>query len=163
MIHIGSILVPTDFSESSDHALKYALSFAREYEAKLYVLHVVEDAAHTVPFDMVQAPPMSELLSELVERSREEVDAVVPQGLRDEIEWEGLVRRGVPFYEIVRAAAELDVDLIICGTHGRTGLKHMIFGSVAEKVVRKASCPVLSVRHPEHKVELTPVEDASNE
>ena len=60
----------------------------------------------------------------------------------------------MPFVQIVRAAADLKADLIVLGTHGRSGLKHALFGSVAEKVVRKAPCPVLSVRHPDHKFEM---------
>ena len=153
MIRIKTILFPTDFSESSNHALKYALSFAKEYGAKLHVLHVIEEVAHAIPFDMLQAPPLAEFMTALEEQSRRALDEVVPQELREEIEWDPMVRKGVPFYEIVRAADELKADLIVCGTHGRTGLKHMIFGSVAEKVVRKAPCPVLSVRHPDHKFE----------
>jgi nucleotide-binding universal stress UspA family protein len=61
------------------------------------------------------------------------------------------VREGTPFYEIIRFAREGDVDLIVMGTHGHTGLTHVLLGSVTEKVVRKAPCPVLTVRHPEHE------------
>jgi len=66
------------------------------------------------------------------------------------IEKESIIRRGVPFVEILTAAGELKVDLITIATHGRTGLQQVLFGSTAEKVVRKAPCPVLSIRHPEH-------------
>ena len=74
--------------------------------------------------------------------------------IREKLDAEHLVRRGAPFLETIRCAQELGVDLIVCGTHGRTGLKHALFGSVAEKIVRKAPCPVLSVRHPEHRFEM---------
>jgi nucleotide-binding universal stress UspA family protein len=163
MIPIKNILFATDFSESSAHALKYAISFAREFGAKLWVLHVVEEITQTVPFDMIQAPPLADFQADMVRRAREAVTKVVPEEMRGEVQWEGMVRQGVPFYEIVRVAAEIKADLIVCGTHGLTGLKHMIFGSVAEKVVRKAPCPVLSVRHPEQRFEWPHAEAPSQE
>ena len=153
MIRMTSILFPTDFSPSSEYAQRYAVSFAKEYGAKLYVLHVIEEMTYAVPFDMLQAPPLADFMADLEVQAQKALNEVLPEEMREALEWEPMVRRGVAFYEILRAARELDVDLIVCGTHGRTGLKHMLFGSVAEKVVRKAPCPVLSVRHPEQKFE----------
>jgi len=163
MIRIKNILFPTDFSESSTYALRYALSFAKDYRAKLYVLHVVEEVAYSVPFDMLQAPPLAEFLADLEEQAKKALEKVVPESMRGEIEYELLLRKGVPFYEIIKTAAELGVDLVVCGTHGRTGFKHMLFGSVAEKVIRKAPCPVLSVRHPDQKFEWPGLETKPDE
>jgi len=154
MIEIKTILFPTDFSESSKYAMHFAISFAQEYRARLYVLHVVEDMAHAIYFDLLQAPPLAQLLTEMEQQARQELDKVIPPEVAGKVEVERMIRKGVPFHQIVRAAAEIDADLIVLGTHGRTGLKHALFGSVADKVVRKAPCPVLSVRHPEHKFEM---------
>ena len=74
--------------------------------------------------------------------------------MRARLKVEYLIRKGAPFLEIIRCAQEIEADLIVCGTHGRSGIKHALFGSVAEKVVRKAPCPVLSVRHPEQEFEM---------
>ena len=151
-VKIERILHPTDFSASSAYALQFAVSFAREFEAKLYLLHVIEDIAQALYFDMLQTPPVGDILGELERQARKELDKI----LADEpaLPVERLLRRGVPFNEILRAARELKIDLLVMGTHGRTGLKHALFGSVAEKVVRKSPCPVLSVRHPDQKFEM---------
>ena len=154
MIEVRTILHPTDFSEPSNHALQYALSLAQEFKAKLCVLHVIEEIAGAMYFDMLQAPTLTQLMEDIENQTRSALDDLVPREVRDKIQTECLIRKGVPFLEIVRCATEIRADMIVCGTHGRTGLKHALFGSVAEKVVRKAPCPVLSVRHPEHKFEM---------
>ena len=100
---------------------------------------------------------MARLMEEIENQSRKALEEILPPEVRGAIEVEYITRKGVPFLEIVRCAAENDASMIVCGTHGRSGLKHALFGSVAERVVRKAPCPVLSVRHPEHKFEM-PVE-----
>ena len=93
-------------------------------------------------------------MNEIEEQARKALEELLPPDIRKKLDTDHIIRRGVAFLETVRCAQELDVDLIVCGTHGRTGLKHALFGSVAEKIVRKASCPVLSVRHPEHRFEM---------
>lgn len=154
MIEMKKILFPTDFSDSSDHAVRYAVSFAQEFDAKLYVLHIVEDVSNAAYFDMLAGPPLQEMYAEMEARAWESVKRAVPETKRSDVDWEPLVRRGAPAIEICHTAEELEVDLVVLGTHGRTGLKHMLFGSVAEKVVRMAPCPVLSVRHPDHVMDL---------
>ena len=154
MIKMGSILHPTDFSDSSKHALDYAVSFAREFGGKLYLLHVIEEVPSTMYFDMLQTPPLAEVLADIEEQAAKALEGLLTPDMSEGLDVECLIREGVPFLEIIRCAKELNVDMIVCGTHGRTGLKHVLFGSVAEKVVRKAPCPVLSVRHPEHKFEM---------
>jgi len=150
MIRIERILFPTDFSSFSQHAMSYAVSFAREYGAKVYVLHVIEEIAQASYYDMLQVPLPPNLLADIEGNAKRQVAALIEgEGLKG-IEAEGLVRRGVPFLEIIAVAAEKKVDLITIATHGRVGLKHALFGSTAEKVIRKAPCPVLSIRHPDH-------------
>jgi len=154
MIGLKTILHPTDFSETSGHALTYALAFAKEFKARLYVLHVIEEVSSAMYFDMLQTPPLAQLMADVEAQARKALDGLLPEEAREQVQTEGLIRKGVPFLEIVRCAEEVGADMIVCGTHGRTGLKQALFGSVAEKIVRKAPCPVLSVRHPEHKFEM---------
>ena len=154
MIQMKTILHPTDFSESSKYAMTYAISFAEEFQAKLVLLHVIEEISSALYFDMLQAPPLTQLMVDIEKRARQSLDEILPADLRGKLPAEYVIRRGVPFVEILRCAEQIKADMIVLGTHGRTGLKHALFGSVAEKVVRKASCPVLSVRHPELRFEM---------
>jgi len=151
MINLKKLLFPTDFSPFADHALMYALSFAKEYEAKLYVVHVIEDLTHVSYFEVFQVPMPANFMEDMEARTKAQMDELLAQDNFAGIDAEGLIRRGVPFVEILKTAAELEVDMITIATHGRTGLQQMLFGSTAEKVVRKAPCPVLSIRHPEHE------------
>ena len=148
---IKTILHPTDFSESSKHAMTYAISFAQEFQAKLVLLHVIEEISSALYFDMLQAPPLTQLMVNIEKQAKQALDDVLPPELRGKLPAEYILRKGVPFVEILNCASQVKADMIVLGTHGRTGLKHALFGSVAEKVVRKASCPVLSVRHPSQK------------
>ena len=154
MITMKTILHPTDFSETSNHALKYALSFAKEFGATLYILHVVEDRPAVASMDVVHPPSVILWMREAEKEARAELEALAPPEMRDSVPVERLICSEVPFLEIIRCAGQIKADLIVCGTHGRTGIKHLIFGSVAENVVRKAPCPVLSIRHPSHKFEM---------
>jgi len=154
VIRMETILHPTDLSESSKYALRYAVSLAEEYGAKLFIMHVIEEISQAMYFDMLHAPPLADLMAEIEEQVSKAMDELVAPEIRERVAVERIIRRGVPFLEVIRCAQEIGADLIVCGTHGRTGLKHVLFGSVAEKIVRKAPCPVLSVRHPEHRVEV---------
>jgi universal stress protein A len=151
MIDLHRILVPTDFSTHSRNALRYAAAFADRFGAELHLLHVVQDLAlfvpDTVAVSPVAAPPLDRLTAAVREALLREVRESGLEGRAVCLE----VREGTPFEEIVRYAREKAVDLIVLGTHGRTGLAHVLLGSVSEKVVRKAPCPVLTVRHPEHE------------
>ena len=148
---IKTILHPTDFSESSKYAMTYAISFTEEFQAKLVILHVIEEISSALYFDMLQAPPLTQLMLNIEKQAQQALDEVLPPEFRGKIPAEYLLRKGVAFAEIIHCAGEVKADMIVLGTHGRTGLKHALFGSVAEKVVRKATCPVLSVRHPHQK------------
>jgi len=151
MIDLRRILVPTDFSKHSENALAYAAAFAEKLDAELYLLHVVQDLALFVPEAVTVAPPVTPPVEQLTAAVREALDRVIDSHQLRRFTVHAEVREGSPFYEIVRFAKEQEIDLVIMGTHGRTGLIHVLLGSVAEKVVRKSPCPVLTVRHPEHE------------
>jgi nucleotide-binding universal stress UspA family protein len=144
-VQIKRILVSTDFSPLADYAVKVAGEFARRYKAHLTVVHVMAPYFGGTEADVLAVPSAyygRDLMTMLEERLEE-----VAAGLRKEaIEVDTLLPMGVPFVEIVKAARNLDVDLIIIATHGRGGLTHALLGSTAERVVRKAPCPVLSIR-----------------
>lgn len=149
-LHLKRILVPCDFSEPAIKALRYAVAFAKQLGAKISVLHVTDPlplAAPEVGFAAMNYIP-GELPGDDA-RSRLEMEAErhVPDAVLDKV----VVRTGVPFDEICRVAKELETDLIILNTHGYTGLKHVLMGSTAEKVVRRAGCPVLVVREKERE------------
>ena len=145
MVTLKKILCPVDHSECSYLALKYAISLALKDEAKLYLMHVIDSRLYDS--EMYKFSPYK--LNEIDEsKIRADLMKSLPEGTTDVLEVETIVVKGVPFNEIINAAMEINVDLIVIGTHGRTGLSHVMLGSVAEKVVRKASCPVLTVRMP---------------
>jgi universal stress protein A len=150
MIDLHRILVPTDFSKHSLNALKYAAALAEKFKAELYLLHVVQDLTLFLPDAMSGMPPYLPPPDQMLATTRESLDRLAREQL-DHLTVHKLVREGTPFYEIIACAKENHVDLIILGTHGRGLLAHMLMGSVAERVVRKAPCPVLTVRHPEHE------------
>jgi nucleotide-binding universal stress UspA family protein len=151
MIDLHRILIPTDFSKSSESALRYGGAFAEKFGAELYLLHVVQDLTLFIPEAVLITPPPTPPIDQFIAAAHAALDRVL-QG----VGWPGVVihrevAEGLPFEEILTFAKEKDIDLIVMGTHGHTGLAHILMGSVAEKVVRKAPCPVLTVRHPEHE------------
>ena len=150
MIDIKKILYPTDFSECSKYALKYGVSFCKEFKAKLYILHII-DNTYLDPNLYDFLPSEQNLNIDWEGNVNKRIDQLVESEIKDDIEIEKLVGIGTPFVEVINTAKEKEVDLIVIATHGRTGLKHALFGSTAEKVVRKSHCPVLSIKHPEHK------------
>jgi nucleotide-binding universal stress UspA family protein len=151
MIDLHRILVPTDFSKFSANALTYGAAFAEKFGAELYLLHVVQDLALFIPEAVLVVPPVLPPVEQFLSAARVALDRVIAGLNLPGVTVHPAVAEGTPFDEIIRFAREKDVDLIVMGTHGHTGLAHILMGSVAEKVVRKAPCPVLSVRHPEHE------------
>ncbi len=141
MIDLHRILVPTDFSKYSEIAVQYAAAFAEKFGAELYVLHVVQDMAVFIPEAVLMTPLMMPPLDQFKAAAQTALDKVIKEMNLTGLTIHTEVAQGVPFAEIVRAAREKDVDLIVMGTHGRTGLVHMLLGSVAEKVVRKRAVP----------------------
>jgi nucleotide-binding universal stress UspA family protein len=139
-----SILVPLDFSSESKKALAYAVPFARQLGARLTLLHVVEPVATP---DFAQSFPLMLEDDKLMAAAKAELGRVVQtSNIEAKLMEKTLVRFGRSFHEITEAARTLKVDLIIIATHGHTGLKHVLLGSTAERVVRHAPCPVLVVR-----------------
>lgn len=148
MISIKNILCPVDYSVYSEMALTYAIEFAEKYYAKLYLMHVLDIRVYDINNpDLYDINIVDE---ETLAKLRERLLRCVTEDTRGKIAVEALIIQGVPFAEIIKASKEYKIDLIVIGTHGRTGISHAIMGSVAEKVVRKAPCPVLTIRHPGH-------------
>lgn len=150
MIQIKRLLAPTDFSESSKQALHYALEFARGFNTELHILNVVEPVVY--PAEMFSQVGMIDVESVLEKSSKEEMEIWLKDIPTDKRPITTAVEHGRPFAEIIRYAQEHQIDLIILGTHGRSGLDHFLLGSTAEKVIRKAPCPVLTVRPQEREI-----------
>jgi len=151
-IGIKKILCPTDFSENSEHALKYALTLATLSQAELRLFHVVEPITYPQSTQLFE-PVLDEveLMMKMEAAFQTQLEDQV-SALKDEYpKITGKLVKGNTFLEIIRVARDDDVDMIVMVTHGRTGLAHVLIGSVAEKVVREAPCPVLTVKHPEHE------------
>lgn len=146
MIKLKKILFPTDFSESSLDALRYAIVFSKEFQAKLYILHVINEKIFSEGLSLPRVVSVEEMEKEMTEEADKQLRLLIREENGEGIVRETATRRGTPFLEIIRFSKENDIDLIIIGTHGRSGFEHILFGSTAEKVVRKAPCPVLSVR-----------------
>lgn len=144
---IEKILVPVDFSDYSKKALNYATDLALHFNAKIVLIYVVEPQIYPADFTMGQVAAPS-INNELTKISQKELNSLVEKEIGERIPTEVLIKIGQPFQEINDTASELDVDLIVIATHGHTGVEHLLFGSTAEKVVRKAPCPVLTLREP---------------
>lgn len=149
-IDLKRILVPIDFSRLSQKVVHYATRLAEQFGAALQLLHVVEPEIPPA-FDgyMIAPPPISTCASNGYANRLSRLASSI--GHAEVSHVETIVRSGLAAFEIVEAAKELDVDLIVIGTHGYTGWKHFAIGSTAERVVRGAPCPVLVVREKEHE------------
>lgn len=148
LLKLKKILVPVDFSECSKKALTYAIPYAKQFGAQLIILHVIAPYYAVDPYGLSQ---IERVEAELEQEGKKQLTALVQQNIPSQIDGEIVLRHGQAAPEIVVAAKELNADLIVISTHGRTGLKHVMFGSTAESVVRQAPCPVLTVRETEHE------------
>jgi nucleotide-binding universal stress UspA family protein len=149
MISLKTVLVPTDFSEASGSALTYGKAMAGAFGASLHLVHVMEDLMAHAWAAEVYVASMPQLRDEIEKESRQRLATVFTDEERRQYRVVTALLAGNPFLEIIRYAKAHDVDLIVMGTHGRGAIAHMLLGSVAEKVVRKSPCPVLTVKHPE--------------
>ena len=137
---VGRLLVATDFSDDSARALVWGKELARRFGAEIVVLHVEE---------LLAGAPSSDLAVERHRAAEQGLERLVAQLREGGFAARGVLRAGTAFEDIVDVALAEPVDLIVLGTHGRSGLFHLLMGSVAERVVRHAHCPVLTVRHTE--------------
>ena len=144
---IKKILVPIDFSDYSKNALNYAVDFAKLFSAELTLIYVVEPVIYPPDFSMGQISVPSVDI-EMDKRAKEELENLAKKQIPKELKTKTIVKTGKPFIEIIETAADVEADMIIIATHGHSGMEHMLFGSTAEKVVRKAPCPVLTLREP---------------
>jgi nucleotide-binding universal stress UspA family protein len=160
---VEKILVPLDYSEDSERALQWGASLAEKYAAKLLLLHVISKAVEEVfpqggasitptsSFSEVKTPDTHALrrqpiIIDLVDTADTELHDFAEKNLQDIAPVQVVVAVGRPAEEILRVAREEKVDLIVMGTHGRTGVRHLLLGSVAEAVTRHAPCPVFTAR-----------------
>ncbi len=146
---LKKILVPLDFSDHSTKALKYAIKFAQQFGAHIDLLHVVEPAVY--PEGMIIPPDMEDINTSLEKQAVKTLKKTASQTIPKGVAWSIAVRVGSPYSEIVELARKTETDLLIITTHGYTGLKHFVMGSTAERIVRHAPCPVLTVRDTEHE------------
>ena len=145
---IRNILVPIDFSNCSRKALRYALALAEGHETSItlvYVMYTPMLIGEPSPSDHLQTS------NETRANAQRELSALAATEVRGQVIAKSLVRAGSPPVEILKVAQNISADMIVISTHGRTGLKHALLGSVTEHVVRRAPCPVLVVREHEHE------------
>jgi nucleotide-binding universal stress UspA family protein len=138
------ILVPTDFSDAADYALDYAIELAKTLQARLTVLHVF----HLSSLALGEAPPavLDDTLKAMEANVQQQIQMDLARVQQAGLQGDSVIVEGVPFQAIIDTARDSGADLIVMGTHGRTGLTHVLMGSVADKVVRLAPCPVLVTR-----------------
>lgn len=150
MIQIRRILLPTDFSEFARCAARYACAFAEGFQSELHLLHVLETHVIATP-DLAMGMAFPSYVEETRVAASKKLDDVLDPAWRSRHTVHNAIAEGNPLVTIIRYAREHQIDLIVLGTHGRTGLSHVLLGSVAENVVRKAPCPVLTVRREGHQ------------
>jgi nucleotide-binding universal stress UspA family protein len=144
---IKRVLVPIDFSDYSKNSLKYAVNFTKCFNSELILIYVIEPVIYPPDFSMGQIA-IPAIDGEIDKRAFEELQNLAKNEIPPDVKCKCIVKTGKPFLEIIESAKEEDIDLIIIASHGHTGVEHLLFGSTAEKVVRKAPCPVLSFRDP---------------
>ena len=144
-MHIRRILAPTDFSEYSKQAVAYAYELAQTFGAKLTLLHVVELPVYPVEAFLPSVEGTT-LLDDLEHQARLDLAQLLPKAEEGTVEVGCQAVPGTPYYKIIEVANAKKVDPIVMATHGRTGLSHLVMGSMAERVVRMAPCPVLTIR-----------------
>lgn len=147
MIGFDKIVFATDFSENSEHALDYALVLARSFSSRLEIVHIINEPVDLRGF-YVPHISFENLEKEIEEGAQKMMEKLCRTKLSDFTNYGATILTGVPYEEIIKKAEEVGANLIVLGTHGRTGIDHFLFGSTAERVVRNAPCPVMTVRLP---------------
>ena len=146
MIKLKKILCPIDFSACSIHALSYAIDLSLKDHASLYLIYVIETYMNDIGDILKQIDLL--LDEQQTDNLKMRLINLIPNDIQKNIRINTRVVKGIPFVEIIKATKDNQVDLIVMGTHGKTGLEHILIGSVAERVIQRAPCPVLSVRLP---------------
>jgi nucleotide-binding universal stress UspA family protein len=147
MVDVGKILLAVDFSENSAKACEYGLMLARKFGARIILLHVINEPVDLRGF-YVPHISFERLEKEIEEGAVKMMDKFVITSLEGYANVETCIVSGIPYEEILKKADDEQVGMIVLGTHGRAGIDHFLFGSTAERVVRTAPCPVLTVRLP---------------
>ncbi len=146
MIKLKKILCPIDFSACSTYALSYAIDLSLKDHASLYLIHVIEPYMSDIADILKQIDLL--LDDKQTDSLKIRLINLIPNEIRTNISIDAMVVKGIPFVEIIKAAKDRQVNLIVMGTHGKTGLEHILIGSVAERVIQRSPCPVLSIRLP---------------
>jgi len=153
MENIENILVPLTVNKDSKNILDHAISIAEKFNAKIVVFHVLREPK----MDLSEINYESGFLQKIKKQQEEEVErelrSLIPEEYYEKYNLSTEMTSGQPFLEIVNKAKSLNADLIVMGTHGRSGLSHVLLGSVAEKVLRLAPCPVMIIRSKDYKFE----------
>ena len=140
----NKILYPIDFSEYTEEITNYALSIAKKYSSELHLLHVIPNLTYFTPYESFLTPENLVAIEKNIETEIEkDFDKIIS---KIDIPVKKIIRTGVTFVEIIDYIKEEGIDLVVMGTHGRSGIEHILIRSVAEKVVRKSPCPVMTVR-----------------
>lgn len=138
------ILYPIDFSEYTEEITSYAVSIAKKYDSELHLLHVIPNLNYFTPYESFLTPENLVAIEKNIEKEIEKDFDKVAKKI--DIPVRKIIKSGVTFVEIIDYIKEEGIDLVVMGTHGRSGIEHILIGSVAEKVVRKSPCPVLTIR-----------------
>jgi nucleotide-binding universal stress UspA family protein len=145
MKEIKTILLPVDFSDSSGLLAEYAVTFAKPFKAKIFVLHVVSSLED---YTGLYLPHISleTVMGEVYRSAEQSLNDFCLKYFDGNIAHESALAKGDAYREILKTAGEIQADVIVMGTHGRSGLDHLLFGSTIERVLREAECPVLTVK-----------------
>jgi nucleotide-binding universal stress UspA family protein len=148
MFNFKNIIVPTDFSELSESSFAPALDIAKRYGAKIHLTYVLEK---TPPFLAMRSLDVTEdeVMKNMEQNAKEQLEEMIKKFGDSEVEIIPVLRKGLDYEEIVAYSKEIQSELIVIATHGRTGIMHTLLGSVAQKVIRYAKCPVLVITPPE--------------
>ena len=145
-MEVKKIIFPTDFSEASYNALEYAVYMSKMFNAELELVHVVFDETYLVTMYVPQGT-LQGFLGELENGAQQHMDEFLQNcDILKDVKYTTHLLKGTPYSEIIKYADESGADLIVIGTHGRTGIEHVLFGSTAEKIISRANCPVLTVK-----------------